>query len=170
MASSSIPNYSILFLIIMKDKGPKVFKLVKLVPRRLLFLIKSKASCFFVFLKYFWMTQVLFVVPLIPLFWTSGDISPGFQSQSGQSHSHLVEVHMSHVPVDSPLVWFQPTSQWPVWQPSCSLPHTCEQVFGGLETRIYCAVADSQFETRQTLYQLSYVGSAKASCFSYYWK
>ena len=28
--------------------------------------------------------------PLIPLFWTSGDIS-GFQSQSGQPYSHLVE-------------------------------------------------------------------------------
>ena len=29
LAPSSIHNYSILFLIIMKDKGPKVFKLVE---------------------------------------------------------------------------------------------------------------------------------------------
>ena len=34
------------------------------------------------FLK-FWRTHVLFVGPLIPLFWTSGDVCPGFQSQGG---------------------------------------------------------------------------------------
>ena len=27
--------------------------------------------------------------PLIPLFWTSSDVSSGFQSQSGQPYSHL---------------------------------------------------------------------------------
>ena len=32
--------------------------------------------------KIFWWTHVLFVGPLIPLFWTSGDVSSGFQSQS----------------------------------------------------------------------------------------
>ena len=31
----------------------------------------------------FWRTHVLFVEPLIPLFWTSGDVCPGFQSQGG---------------------------------------------------------------------------------------
>ena len=31
----------------------------------------------------FWRTGVLFVGPLIPLFWTSGEVSSGFQSQSG---------------------------------------------------------------------------------------
>ena len=35
------------------------------------------------FLKNFWRTWVLFVGPLIPLFWTSGDVCPGFQSQGG---------------------------------------------------------------------------------------
>ena len=39
-----------------------------------------------------------FVGPLILLFWTSGDISSGFQSQNGQSYLHLVEVHMIYVP------------------------------------------------------------------------
>ena len=29
--------------------------------------------------------------PLIPLFWTSGDISSGFQRQIGQPYSHLTE-------------------------------------------------------------------------------
>ena len=35
---------------------------------------------------------------LIPLFQTSGDISHGFQSQSGQPYSHLVEAYMIYVP------------------------------------------------------------------------
>ena len=39
--------------------------------------------------KTFWRTWVLFVGPLIPLFWTSGDVSSGFQSQSGQPFSHF---------------------------------------------------------------------------------
>ena len=30
----------------------------------------------------------LFVVPLIPLFWTPGDVCPGFQSQGGSSSLH----------------------------------------------------------------------------------
>ena len=32
--------------------------------------------------------------PLIPMFWTSGDVSSGFQSQSGQPFLHLAEVYM----------------------------------------------------------------------------
>ena len=31
----------------------------------------------------FWRTRVLFVGLLVPLFWTSGDVSSGFQSQGG---------------------------------------------------------------------------------------
>ena len=34
------------------------------------------------------MTQVLFVGPLIALFWTSGDVCPGFQSQGGFPRLH----------------------------------------------------------------------------------
>ena len=33
---------------------------------------------------------------LIPLFWTSGDISSGFQNQSGQPYSHLAKAYMIH--------------------------------------------------------------------------
>ena len=39
-----------------------------------------------------------FVEPLIPLFWTYGDVFSGFQSQSGQPYLHLVEVYVLHVP------------------------------------------------------------------------
>ena len=36
--------------------------------------------------------------PLIPLFWTSGDVSSGFQSQSGQLYSHsLAEGYMLYI-------------------------------------------------------------------------
>ena len=31
---------------------------------------------------------------LIPLFWTSGDVLPGFQSQSWQHYSHLAEAYV----------------------------------------------------------------------------
>ena len=40
----------------------------------------------------------LFVGPLIPLFWTSSNVSSGSQSQSGQSYSHLVKVYVMCVP------------------------------------------------------------------------
>ena len=42
--------------------------------------------------------------PLIHLFWTSGDVSSEFQSQSGQPYSTLQEVYVLHVPRDSPVV------------------------------------------------------------------
>ena len=35
-----------------------------------------------------------FLGPLVPLFWTSGDVCSGYQSQSGQPYSHLAEVYM----------------------------------------------------------------------------
>ena len=38
------------------------------------------------------------------LFCTSGDVSSGFQSQSGMPYSHLAEAHVMNVPKDSPLV------------------------------------------------------------------
>ena len=41
---------------------------------------------------------------LIPLFWTSGDVSSEFQSQSGQPYLHLVEAYMMYIPQDSSLV------------------------------------------------------------------
>ena len=104
----------------------------------------SLCNIFQDFFKKFWRTCPFlgpFVGPLIPLFWTSGDISSfGFQSQSGQPYSHLVEACMLHVPWDSPLVWHLPTSWQPAWQPNWSLLHrsTCEQALVGLTTGTYC--------------------------------
>ena len=53
-----------------------------------------------------------FVGPLIRQFWTYGDISSGFQSQSGQPYLCLAEVYMLHVSSDSHLVQHMPTSWW----------------------------------------------------------
>ena len=39
-----------------------------------------------------------FLGPLMHLFQISGDVSSGFQSQSGQPYSHLAEVYMINVP------------------------------------------------------------------------
>ena len=82
---------------------------------------------------------------LIPLFWTSGDVSSGFQGLSGQPY-----------PCDSPQMQHLPTS----WQSSRSLPCTLKQTLVGLRTRIYPAATASQCETRQTLYRPSSAGSA----------
>ena len=57
------------------------------------------------------------------LFWISGDVSSGFQSQSGFCLiCYFVEADVMYIPQDSPLVLHLPTS----WQPahSRSLPHT----------------------------------------------
>ena len=40
--------------------------------------------------KIFWKTSILYGGSLIPLFWTSGDICPGFQSQGGFSCLHAL--------------------------------------------------------------------------------
>ena len=40
------------------------------------------------FLFKFWRTSILFVRPLIPLFWTSDDICHGFQIQDEFPHQH----------------------------------------------------------------------------------
>ena len=43
------------------------------------------------FLHIFWVDSCTFMGSLIPLFWTYGNVSSGFQSQSGQPSLHLRE-------------------------------------------------------------------------------
>ena len=52
-----------------------------------------KQNIQYIFLIFCW-THALFIEPLIALFQTSGDVSFGFQSQSGQSNSHLAETYV----------------------------------------------------------------------------
>ena len=42
--------------------------------------------------------------PLVPLFWISGDVSSGFQSQSGFYLIHIVEENVMYISWDPPLV------------------------------------------------------------------
>ena len=48
--------------------------------------------------KKFLLDTCPFLEPLIPLFRTSGDVSSGFQSQSGQPYSNFAEAYMIYVP------------------------------------------------------------------------
>ena len=80
-----------------------------------------------IFLKKFWRTWVLFVGLQIPLFWTSGDVSPGFQTQGGSLACVLPRLCTMNS-WDSPLVWHLLTSWWPAWQlvafPTCYICST----------------------------------------------
>ena len=65
---------------------------------------------------------------LVPLFWISGDVSSGFQSQSGFCLIRIAEANVMYIPQDPPLVLHMPTS----WQPACrqSCPHILLQKRG----------------------------------------
>ena len=65
--------------------------------------------------------------PLIPLFWTSGDVSPGFQTQGGSLTCVLCRLHAMNSS-DSPLVWYLLTVWGSAWQQSFFDPHTCRHV------------------------------------------
>ena len=73
-----------------------------LLPQTNLFcLLTSILPEIFIFLKKMWRTKVLLVEPLIPLFWTFGDVCPGFQSLSRSFLCDFLPVWSS----DSTLVW-----------------------------------------------------------------
>ena len=81
------------------------------------------ASSFFFFLKFLSDTYTCpFLGPLVPLFWISGDVSSGFQSQSGFCLiCFFVEANVMYSPQDPSLVLHVLTS----WQLACcqSCPH-----------------------------------------------
>ena len=72
---------------------------------------------------------------LIILFQTSGDVSSGFQNQSGQPYSRfLAEVYLIYMPWDSLLV----EHPWMVYMVSIiagHFPHTCVSAEVGYWTR-----------------------------------
>ena len=85
-----------------------------------------------------------FVGPLIPLFWTSGDVSSGFQSQSGfcliqawQRHTCYVTHSLSFISGATPVNLLAASMG-----AEPSLPHTCKALMG-LETKSYHAAAQS---------------------------
>ena len=124
---------------------------------------------FFFFLLNFWRTRVLFVGPLIPLFWTSGDVSSGFQSQSGQRYPSFVEVYMLHIPWDSPLVQHLLTSWWPAWQLSCLFYIPARYRWDSKPGAIMLPLTVWD-QAGPTLYRLSYPGSASRSKIGFFTK
>ena len=81
----------------------------------------------------------------MPLFWTSGDVSSGFQSQSGQSYSSLAKAYILHY---TSLRFTSGVTPADLLADSMaaelSLPHTCEALVG----------------LRQKLFRLNYPSSA----------
>ena len=98
--------------------------------------------------------------PPIALFWTSGDLSlwvskPGWADLFLLGAGIHVTCSLRFTSGATPTELFGCSA----CHQSHSLPGTCKQALVGLETRI-CSAAASQFETRQTIYRLSYAGSA----------
>ena len=58
-----------------------------------------------------------FMVPLVSLFCTSGDVYPWFQSRGRSLTSMLHHLHAMDS-ADLPLTWYLLSSWWPAWQPS----------------------------------------------------
>ena len=81
-----------------------------------------------------------------PCFWTSDDVSSGFQSQSGQPYLHLVEAYILHILWDSPLVWHLLTSWQPAWQLSQSLPYTWNQALVGIKQETYHSTGECSID------------------------
>ena len=110
---------------------------------------------FFFFLN-FWRTWVLFVGPLIPLFWTSGDVSSGFQSQSGFC---LIRAYVLRYTFPEIHLWCN--TCWPLGSQHGSWDVSSTYLRGIGGTRNWeLSCRHSQCEIRQTLYRLSYPGSA----------
>ena len=95
-------------------------------------------------------------------FWTSSDVSSGFQSQSESSFLY------APLPACNRFLRFTPnvTSRWPTWQLSHFHPHTCTQVLVGLESRNKHAAA-SRHVTRQMFFRLSYADSALSTVLTF---
>ena len=72
-----------------------------------------------------------------PVFWTSGDVCPRFQSQGGSLTCMLCLLH-SISSSDLPLVWHL-TSWWPTWQPSLFDARTWKQALVEIKPGIECA-------------------------------
>ena len=72
--------------------------------------------------------SVLFLEPLIPMFWIPGDICPGFQNPVG-SLICILPFLRAMDSSDSPLVWPPLTSCWPAWQPRIFYPYSWTRIF-----------------------------------------
>ena len=79
------------------------------------------------FFKKFLVDTCPFWGPVVPPFWISGDVSSGFQSQSGFCLIRNVDANVMYIPQDPPLVLHMLTS----WLPAAQLvtsPHASVEV------------------------------------------
>ena len=62
--------------------------------------LKIDVESFFFFFKVFLSDTFTCPIlgPLVPLFWISGDVSSGFQSQSGFCLIHIAEANVMYIP------------------------------------------------------------------------
>ena len=82
---------------------------------------------FFFFLLKFLADTCPFWGPLVALFWISGDVSSGFQSQSGFCFIQIAEPNVMHIPQDPSLVLHMPTS-WLLAGQAVTSPHASAEV------------------------------------------
>ena len=74
-----------------------------------------------------------FLGQLVHLFWISGDVTSGFQSQ-GSALFTFVEVNVMHIPQDPPLVLYMPPS-WQLASQQVTSPHAFAEVGLGLDLK-----------------------------------
>ena len=121
-------------------------------------------SAYMFFINIFWRTLVLFVEPLILLFWISGEVYPGFQSQDSPPHLHalspahdglfrfisgVTSADLLVANMAAELFWSMYLCMYEYWW--------------GLSPRLKSKTkraTASQHVTRQMLYLLSYASSA----------
>ena len=85
-----------------------------------LFLCITVVGSLFYLFKNYLVDRCPFMGSLIPLFWTSGNVSSGFQSQSGQPYSHLVGACTCRFPE----IYFWCDTCWPLDDPhGGAFPH-----------------------------------------------
>ena len=105
---------------------------------------------FFFFFESFWRDTCPFLGPLVPLFWISGDVSSGFQSQSGFCLIRYFcggecNVHSPRFTSGATLADLLAAGAQPV-----TSPHACAEV--GLQTlnsfyiSIYCKISFKMYE------------------------
>ena len=75
-----------------------------------------------------------FMGPLLPLFWISGDVSSGLQSQSGWPYLYLAKAYTMYILRDSPVLHLL-ISWWPAWWP-VTVPHMCVSAEVGSQIRL----------------------------------
>ena len=111
--------------------------------------------------------------PLTPLYWTFGDICPGFQSQDGPLANMFPYLYTRDFS-DSPLMQHLLGSQYGSWAILIHIldPHVWSTysvlALVVLESEVERAAASQQV-TRQMLYKMSFAGSALIKKFSIWW-